>query len=129
MSRIENRKRAPLATIAMALTVLGLAWTLLTATSAQASESNYCYNQTLGGHAKCVGAARNLNALYGQGTQRVCIWASQTNDGNSVVGGITCSSAAGEGTYNAKMFEASWYPVIENYAAGSGTVYGIAFKP
>lgn len=129
MSTIEHRRRAPALRIGMALAVLCLAWTLFAASSAHASESKYCYGQSLGGHAKCVGALRNLNALYGQGTQRVCIWASQTADGNSVIGGVTCSGAAGEGTYNAKMFEASWYPTIENNATGSGTVYGIAFKP
>lgn len=98
---------------------------------AKASESNYCYGSTLGNHGRCVGAFRNMNALYGQGTQNsVCIWASYLADGSGVVGGTTCSSGpAPAGTYNNKMIEAGFYPTIENNGAINNTVYGIVFKP
>lgn len=129
MQSATTSHRRHLAVFTSALVVLSLAWSLAAAGTANASESKYCYNQTIGAHAHCTGALRNLNAVYGQGTHPVCVWAAYTSDGNTVVGGITCDSSAGEGTYNNKMFEHQWYPVIENNAGSSGTVYGLAFKP
>ena len=110
----------------IALSLMSLA---ITVPDALASESNYCYGQALPGNGRCVGASREFNALYGQGAQHsVCVWASNAG-GEAVYGSITCSAGAGQGTYNSSMFLASWSPVISNNAAGSNTVYGIAFRP
>jgi hypothetical protein len=98
---------------------------------AKASESVYCWGASLGNHGRCVGAFRNLNAVYGQGTyQAVCVWASYLANGSGVVGGTTCSTgAAPAATYNNKMIEGGFYPTIENASTGGNTVYGLAFKP
>lgn len=101
------------------------------ARGATASESQYCYGVNLGGYAQCVGSGRELNAVYGQGSQHsVCVWAAVYSNGEGPLGGTACSSGGGEGVYHATGYPvAGLWPVIKNNAAGSNTVYGLAFKP
>jgi hypothetical protein len=100
---------------------------------AQASESNYCYNQSLPGSGQCVGAYRVLNALYGQGAKHsVCVWASQYASGAGFVGSIQCSPGGGQGVYNSSMAlnpPVGFYPVIKANSASADTVWGVAYKP
>jgi hypothetical protein len=97
---------------------------------AQASQSNYCYGVTLGGSAKCVGAQRTLNAVYGQGNQHsVCVWASTDANGNTFVNSIRCSGGPGQGIYNPIGVTAPFWPVIKNNGGSANTVYGVAYAP
>jgi hypothetical protein len=111
--------------LAMCLSVL-----LGSPTGAMASETHYCYNQTLPGWNQCVGTQRTLNALFGQGTQHsVCVWASRTGNGGNIVGSQMCSSGGGQGVYNSSMGLDVFYPYILENAPGSGTVFGVSYAP
>jgi hypothetical protein len=57
------------------------------------------------------------------------VWASTTSDGNWVVNGTRCSAGGGQGIYHPIGANAPFYPVIQNNAAGSNTVQGVAFTP
>lgn len=128
----ESLSYRPKAVFALGGIVLAIFLTFLLGSpaGAMASESNYCFNQGLGSHGRCVGSGRELNALYGQGNQHsVCIWASQMSNGNGFVNSIRCSGGAGQGIYNPIEILAWFYPVIENNATGSNTVFGVAYRP
>jgi hypothetical protein len=102
------------------------------ASEAKAAESNYCWGSHRvgsGAGGRCVGAQRELNALYGQGTYHsVCVWATYLANGDPW-GGFNCSPGPGAGTYYTAAFLGSWFPVIQNNAAGTNVMYGVAFRP
>jgi hypothetical protein len=125
---VTHRPKALL--LAGALLALCLTFLVSSPPKASAAESNYCYGKNLSGYSRCVGVARNLNAVYGSGwNHSVCVWASPESYGSVIAGTSTCSSGPSAGTYNNSMGYAYYYPVIQNNAAGANTVYGVAYRP
>lgn len=89
---------------------------------ANASTSEYCPNVTLGGFGTCNAAPRTLYAVLGWGDQHaVCVGALQG-------GGSACSNNPGEGAYSPTT-TAYTTPWIQNRAAGSNRVHGVAYQP
>lgn len=120
----------PKAILALGAAVLAMCLTFIldSPPSAQASQSNYCYNVTLPGEGVCTGAKRKLDAVWGQGTEHsVCVWASwYSNPQSPFPGQQLCSSGGGQAVFNGSMGEDQFYPFIWEHAPGAGTVYGIA---
>lgn len=119
-TNIGSIRHVPTALLALAAIVVVAAF--VAAPKADASLSEYCPNANLGGFATCNGAPRTLYAVLGWGDQHaVCVGASQG-------GGSACSSGPGEGAYSPTT-TAYTTPWIQNRAAGSNLVHGVAYQP
>lgn len=121
---VYARKKALLPILALLALVLAIS--LAAAGSlpsrADASLSEYCPNQNLGGFGSCYGAPRTLYAVLGWGDQHaVCVGALQG-------GGSACSNNPGEGAYSPTT-TAYTTPWIQNRAAGNNLVHGVAYQP
>lgn len=127
MPSVANRRPASLR-ILVGLSAC-LAVLLLAASSARASTSPYCNNETLAGYALCTGEPRWLNQLYGWGDQHaICLWVAGAPGAVGAKAG--CSGGPGEGVYSPQWPEyIHVYPQITNSAAGANRVHGVAFQP
>jgi hypothetical protein len=104
-----------------------MSFTLSGPEAANAAWANFCNPVTLGGWAGCNSSApSNINQVFGWGDQHsVCVG----------IPGLEyavkrCSSGPGAGVYSGQLNEAiTAYAHIENHAAGSNTVHGIALGP
>jgi hypothetical protein len=85
--------------------------------------TGYCNNQVKGAFETCWGEARTLFRVYGYGDQHsVCV-------GTSAYTYSACSGGPGKGVYAPVGYTAWLYPWIQNNAAGSNRVHGVAFGP
>lgn len=121
MSHVIRQPRIFLALIgSLAVLCLGLIGT----SPAKASWSNYCNPITLAGNTGCSGSARYMHQVYGWGDQHsVCVGSM------SMSSTWRCSSGPGAGVYSTTFGPLTWYPGIQNNAAGTNTVHGISFTP
>jgi len=95
--------------------------------AANAAWYNFCSPVTLGGWQGCNSSrAYYINQVYGWGDQHsVCVGMPGLEFAIK-----RCSSGPEEGVYSGKTNEAlNSYAHIENHAAGSNTVHGVALGP
>ena len=94
--------------------------------------SSYCGNQVRSNYEYCVGAQRVLYATYGWGDQHgVCVSASNWAQGYpSFQVGQICTSVASQGVYwPGPGYSYGLYPSIQDNAAGSNRLHGVAYQP
>lgn len=117
--------RQPRILLALAGSVAALCLGLVGPKSAEASWSNFCNPITVGGWQGCNGSARYMHQVYGWGDQHsVCVGAAGLEDTVR-----RCSSGPGAGVYTPIFGPLTWYPHIDNHAAGTNTLHGITFTP
>jgi hypothetical protein len=118
----KTRTASFVPTALLALAAIAIVAAFATPSRADASTSEYCPNANLAGFASCYGGARTLYAVLGWGDQHaVCVGALQG-------GGSACSNGPGEGAYSPTT-TAYTTPWIQNRAAGSNLVHGVAYQP
>jgi len=89
---------------------------------AEATWSGYC-TVTLGSYGQCIDSTpRAMHQVYGWGDQHsVCVQAANLPSTRR------CSSGPGAGVYSPVFEEFTWYPRIDNNAAGTNSVHGLSF--
>lgn len=111
--------------VAPLLALIGTAITLMLMTAPRSAEawSNYC-GGTLGGYGSCWGAQRQINAVYGWGTDHgVCVWASYTSGGVSFPQGCAPTNTTAYQPYSLAVR----YPGITNSGQSANRVHGVAY--
>jgi hypothetical protein len=117
--------RQPRILLALLASVTAICLGLLGPKPAEANWANFCNPVTLAGYGNCTGAPFKMNQIYGWGDQHsVCVALH-----NSIPETKRCSSGPGAGVYTPLFNVITWYPLIQNNAAGSNTVHGISLGP
>lgn len=124
MAHSLNNRAKGIVVLALVGVILLLGLLGSTNNASAATASNYCAGQTLPGFGRCFGAERSFVALEGWGADHsVCV---AYRSGGSYFKG-TCSAGGGSQiTYWPVSTKAE--PAIENNAAGSNLVTGVAWQ-
>lgn len=114
----------PRVLLALLASVGALCLGLIGPKPAEANWAGFC-NVTVGSWAGCTGGLFYEDTVYGWGDQHsVCVGAPGFEETVR-----RCSSGPGVGVYSAKFGPLTWYPHIENHAAGTNTLHGIVLGP
>jgi hypothetical protein len=117
--------RQPRVLLALVGSCAALCLGLIGPANANAASTPFCNPVTVGAYVGCNGPLIYLNQVYGWGDQHsVCVG----------IAGLEfavkrCSSGPGAGVYSGTAGAMQYTPHIENHAAGTNTLHGVALSP